>query len=236
MAQFQFDASQVAPQEGIEPVPAGWYNAAVESSELKPTKDGSGAFLECVYVVLDGQYKGRKIYDRFNIRNNNAQAVEIGYRQLSALCHAVGVLQITDSSMLHNRPFKVKVKIRPADGQYEASNDVTARKNINEQVDMGPANAAGAAPWAGGGAPAAPQAPAQPAAQPQPMRPWQQQPPAAQQPQWQPPAAQQPWQGQPQPQVQQPVQQPVQQQPMQPQGQPQFNPNQPPPWAQQPAQ
>ncbi len=146
MTQLNIDFSNVPPQESIEPVPAGWYNVSIDHSEMKLTKDQTGQFLEVRYVVLDGQYKGRKVFDRFNLRNNSQQAVEIGYRQLSAVAHAVGVLQVADSEMLHNRPLKIKVKLRPAEGQYEASNEVQARKNINEQVDEAPAAVAAAAP------------------------------------------------------------------------------------------
>lgn len=248
MAQFQFDASQVQPDTGVmDPVPAAWYNVMAEKSEIKPTKAADGScFLEFMYTIVDGQYAGRKLFDRFNIRNSNPQAQEIGYKQLSALSHAVGVINWQDSAQLHNIPFKVKVKVRAADGQYEASNEITSRKHINENVG-GPA--AGAAPQQPMGMPpqqqfapppqqqapagwGAPQAPQQPAQQPWAQQP--QQPPAPQQ-QWAPPpAAQQPW-------AQAPAQQPAMppaapQQPQQPAQPPaaQYPQQQAvPPWAQQ---
>lgn len=221
MAQLNFDATQVAPDLGFETVPAGWYNAMIDESEMKPTKDGSGAYLQTRFNIIDGQYANRKIYMRLNLRNTNPVAQEIAYKQLSAIAHAVGVLHVQDSSQLHGLPMKIKVKLRKdTSGQYEDSNEISSIKNINEQVDMGsqaaaPAGGFGGAP-AGGmppgfGAPqggfapqAAPQqAPAQqpwqqPAQQPEPQP---QQAPAqaapAQQP-WQQPAAAQPWQQAPQ--------------------------------------
>jgi hypothetical protein len=224
MAQLNFDATQVAPDMGFDPLPAGWYNCIMEKSELKPTKGGDGTYLECVFNVVDGQYAGRKLFARINLRNPNPQAQEIGFKQLSAIAHAVGVLHVQNSEQLHGRPLKVRAKIRPADGQYEASNDITGFKNINEDAGGAPAGAApgGFAPPAGGFTP--PPAQAQPPAQTQ----WnqgapQQQPQApvntgapVQQP-WQAPngqAPQQPWQ---QPPAQQ--QAPQQQAPVQPQQQ-----------------
>lgn len=225
MAQLSFDATTVSPSESIEAIPAGWYNAQIDQSEMKPTKDGSGSYLELRFSVLDGQYANRKVFGRLNLRNANPVAQEIAYKQLSAICHATGVLQVQDSQQLHGRPMKIKVSVRAASGDYEASNELKAFKNINEQVDgpVGAPAAQGGAPWAGQQAPAAQQAApwaAQPAAAP--VAPAQQfappaaaPAPAAAAPQWQPPAAQQPWAQAPQQQApvqQAPVQQPAPQQ------------------------
>ena len=153
MAQLNFDATQVAPDLGFETVPAGWYNAMIDESEMKPTKDGSGAYLQARFNIIDGQYANRKIYMRLNLRNTNPVAQEIAYKQLSAIAHAVGVLHVQDSSQLHGLPMKIKVKLRKdTTGQYEDSNEISSIKNINEQVDMG--SQAGAAPAGFGGAPA----------------------------------------------------------------------------------
>lgn len=234
-AVLNFDASQVAPDTGAQDaLPAGWYDVVMEASEMKPTKDNAGAYLECkLNVIAPQNFQGKKIYTRLNLRNVNATAQEIGYKQLSAICHAVGVLQVADSAQLHNIPFKVKLKLRPAEGPYEASNDVTAYKNINEQVGVPAVAGFPAAPAAPMAPPsfAAPAAPMPPAAAPAPA-------PAA--PQWQQPQAPQPWQ---QPQApapaapQMPAQQPApaqapawnqqapMQQPMQPQAPVQQAPN-----------
>lgn len=182
MAQLNFDATNVPQSESIDAIPAGWYNAAIDRSEMKPTKDGQGAYLETRFSILDGQYANRKVFTRLNLRNANPVAQEIAYKQLSSICHAVGVIQVADSQQLHGRPLKIKVKVRAATGDYEASNEISAFKNINEQTDAaGTAPAAGgAAPWAAPAAPAMASAPAAPA-------------PAAAAPAWQAPAAAQPW-------------------------------------------
>ena len=31
---------------------------------MKPTKNGTGQYLECEYQVLDGEHKGRKLFPR----------------------------------------------------------------------------------------------------------------------------------------------------------------------------
>lgn len=180
MALLNFDSSQVAPDTGVgDPVPAGWYNVMIDESDVKPTKTGGGLYLECRFSVIDGQYAGRKLFSRFNIKNDSPVAQEIGYKQLSAVCHAVGLIgMVQDSQMLHGKPMKVKVKVRPAKDDYEASNDITAYKNINEKVDTGTVggapgvhNAAAAATAGPAGFPTQPWANPGAAAQPQPAAP-----------------------------------------------------------------
>lgn len=186
MAAINFNASQVAPDTGRgDPLPQGWYDVAMVQSEMKPTSAGDGAFLQCVFDVVSGPFQGRKLFSRFNLRNNNAQAQEIAYKQFSAVCHAVGHLQVGDTSELHGRPLKVRVKVRPAEGQYEASNDITKYDNINAQVAV-PVQAAALPP----------QTPALPPAMPPQQTAWGPpsmpvQPPAMPpQPAWTPPAMQ----------------------------------------------
>lgn len=218
MAIVNFDATNVPQMETIEAVPAGWYNVAMDQSEMKPAKAEGNFFLECRFNILDGQYAGRKLFSRINLKNSNPVAQEIAYKEMSSICHAVGLIQCQDSEHLHGRPLKVKVKVKPATGEYEASNDITSYKNINENVGQVPAAAAPAgfaapaqqAPQGGQPQWAAPQAPAPQQQQQQAPAPQAQQ---APQQTWQPPAAQQPWA---QTQVQQPApQQQVQQAPVQ---------------------
>jgi hypothetical protein len=137
MATLNFDARSVPPSEALEPLPAGWYNVKIVNSENKPTKDGSGEYLELQLEVLDGPCAKRKLWDRLNLRNNNQVAVEIAYRALSAICHAVNIVQIQDTQQLHGIPLQAKVSVRNAstgtDGrQYDATNEIKGYKPIEQ--------------------------------------------------------------------------------------------------------
>jgi hypothetical protein len=222
---LNFDATNIAPDTGSQDaLPAGWYDVMMEASEMKPTKDGTGAYLETKFnVIAPPDHAGKKVYARLNLRNQNATAQEIAYKQLSAICHAVGVLQVADSAQLHNLPLKVKLKLRKADGEYEANNEITAFKNINEKVAL--ANVGGFPPAAGGfAAPPAFSVPTQPVAPPMyaPQAPQQ-----APQQAWQQPQAPQPWQA-PQ-QASAPAQQ-MAAPPIQQAQAPQYAPPAPPAW------
>lgn len=169
-----FDATTVAPQQAFEPIPAGWYAAMIDDSEMRPTKDGSGAYLLLRFVVMEGQYANRKVFARLNLQNRNETAVNIAQQQLSAICHAIGVFQVADSQQLHGKPMQIKVKYVQAEGNYEASNDVTGFKAYGETTAQ-PAAMPAPAPSAPTAAPAAPSyaapqvapAPAAPVAAPQ---------------------------------------------------------------------
>lgn len=135
MAEFQgnlsgFDANDVKPQDTFEPLPAGWYPVIITESEFKPTKNNAGSYLQLTMTVIEGEYENRKIFDRLNLNNPNQTAVEIAQRALSAICHAVGVLTPSDSTELHDRPFEVKLSVRPAKDQYEPANDVKGYRAI----------------------------------------------------------------------------------------------------------
>jgi len=218
MAQLNFDARQVDPQQSFEPIPAGWYNMMIVESEMKPTSSGQGAYLQLSLKVVDGQYAGRQVFDRLNLQNQNPVAAEIAYKRLSAYCHATGVIQVQDSQQLHGIPLKARVSVRTdSTGQYDPSNEIKAVKHINEETGTT------AAPAQQGFQAPAQQAPAQ-------QFPQQgfQQPQQAPQQQWQQPPAQQA----PAPQqFQQPAQQPQFQQPA-PQQAPAQGGAQTPPWMQ----
>jgi hypothetical protein len=116
-----FDASQVPEQEEFRALPKGVYAALATDSEMKPTKAGTGEYLQFVFEVLDGPGKGRKLWARMNIRNPNQMAQDIGQRELATLCKAVGIPRPTDSSELHNIPVLLHVDTELDDRKRETN-------------------------------------------------------------------------------------------------------------------
>lgn len=175
MSQLTFDATNHETLGSYDALPAGWYNAAIDASEMKATKDGTGAYLQLSFKILDGFANGRKVFARLNLQNSNPTAQEIAYKTLSSIMHATGQLRINDSAELHAIPMKIKLKVRAGDDKYEASNDITAYDNVNSNHEMAQAPVAQNAP-ATGSWNAAPQPPQPPqgmawgnAPQPQPQ-------------------------------------------------------------------
>ncbi len=131
-----FDATQVTPQEAFSVIPAGKYKVQIVASEMRPTKDGNGQYIWLEMEILDGQQQGRKLWDRLNIINQNQQAVDIAQRALSAICHSVGKLHVSDTEELHLTPMVVTVRVKAASGNYDASNEIRGYEPANGAAQM----------------------------------------------------------------------------------------------------
>jgi hypothetical protein len=96
-------------------MPAGEYLAMIVDTEMKQTKSGSGEYLNVALEIVDGEHKGRRLWDRLNLRNQNETAVKIAQASLSAICHAVNVMRPRDSAELHGKPMLVRVALEERD-------------------------------------------------------------------------------------------------------------------------
>lgn len=123
MAAIDFNARDVDPAKGFDPIPAGTYVAVITESEEKATKAGTGSYLQLTFEVTEGQYQGRKLWARLNLNNPNDQAVAIARAELSAICHAVNVLDLKDTTQLHDLPMVIRVIAKP-DNTGEVRNEI----------------------------------------------------------------------------------------------------------------
>ena len=64
------------------------------------------------------------MWENLNIQHENEDTQRIAQSQLSALCHAVNVIKLQDTAALHLKPVTIKVVVREAQGQYQASNNI----------------------------------------------------------------------------------------------------------------
>lgn len=109
--------------DNFAPLPAGWYTAMIGKSEMKDSSKG-GKFLKLEIDIVDGQFKGRKVFHNLNLVNANPQAVEIAKKDLASICRSVGILHPRDSSELHRKPLLIKLSIKPETDAFPAGNDV----------------------------------------------------------------------------------------------------------------
>ena len=152
-----FDATQVEPQGEYTPIPAGDYKVQIITSEMQENGAKTGHFLKLELEIMEGNEQGRKLFDRLNLDNPNAQAVEIAQRALSSICHAVGVLSVQDSEELHFKPMIAVVTVTPPKGEYGAGNNIKLYKPIGDAgaapaaksgfTPAKPAASQGGAPW-----------------------------------------------------------------------------------------
>lgn len=112
MAQLTFDSSQYNPEQGVGQLSVGRHMVVIEKDEIKKANGSNGGYLQLDLKGVN-QSQGESGAYRLNLfaAGENAQkTIEIASRQLSAVCHAVGVPGLNgDTSVLWNLPFQVEV-------------------------------------------------------------------------------------------------------------------------------
>ena len=128
MEECFFDATTVDPLDsGFSPIPDGDYEVAIVKSQNKPTKSGTGSYLELQCQVVSGEYAKRVLWARLNLKNPSTAAVEMAKRELSSICHATGVLRPKCKEDLHNIPIIAHV-VQVADNRGEMKNEIKGWK------------------------------------------------------------------------------------------------------------
>jgi len=142
-----FDANNVEPVPSFDPIPAGQYLAMIVASEEKTSSKGN-QFLSLELEVLDGQYKGRKLWVNLNLSHPNPETVKFARAELASICKAIGVLKPTDSVQLHNLPMLITVKCvnRKDTGELQNRIKSYASKSVAAQGQPQQAPAAGTTP------------------------------------------------------------------------------------------
>lgn len=111
------------PKSEFTPIPAGTYMAVVNKATLD-TKD-SGRYINVSYKITGPQYAGRIVFQKIYIEAKNETLFEIGQKNLRDLMEACCLSSLSDTDQLLNKTVQIRVKIREANGDYAASNDVS---------------------------------------------------------------------------------------------------------------
>lgn len=142
-----FNANEVDPAVGFDPIPAGKYLAIITESEMKPTKAGTGQYLQLTFQVLDGPYKGRLVWARLNLDNPSDMAVKIARAELSSICRAVGVLAPKDSLELHDLPLTITVGCMKRGDTGEMTNEIKGYESRQQAAPASVAATGSTPPW-----------------------------------------------------------------------------------------
>ena len=113
---YTFDATQHDPVQlgGIHPI--GKFAATISHTEIKGTKDNSGGMFIVTFSTEFGT-----IPFRYNLWNTSQKAADIAHKQLSALCHAVGIYQVqmqNEGTALRNARLMIEVGKQNAESEY----------------------------------------------------------------------------------------------------------------------
>lgn len=125
--------------------------AQIISDELTVKDDGKRQRLVLCWEILDGPYAGRRIWDGLNLVNPSDVSQTIAKQAVIKICTIHGIpLPLRDSTLLHFKPTRIKVRTKPAKGEYAAANEIKGYSPASATASPTPAPAAPAAaakPW-----------------------------------------------------------------------------------------
>jgi hypothetical protein len=125
--EFSVDSLPVGTNN-FEPLPEGWYNAAITGAEIKATKAGDGKFIACKYTITGPTHQGRVIFGNLNIKNASTKAEEIGRSQLGEIMRAIGLVKVSDTDQLIGGNLGIKLTVRT--GEY-SGNEIKGFKALS---------------------------------------------------------------------------------------------------------
>jgi hypothetical protein len=140
-----FDARKVKPNTGFEAIPPGEYTCAIKEASRQETKSGTGDLLKLRIEIIAGDCKGRILWDQLNLWNKSAQASQIAQGQLSAICHAIGIMQPKRYADLTGKPLIATVGTEKYNGSDV--NRVKAYKGTGEREKQEFSESESNAPW-----------------------------------------------------------------------------------------
>jgi hypothetical protein len=112
--EFSVDALPIG-NNSFEPLPEGWYNAAITGAEIKATKAGDGKYIALKYTVTGPTHQGRVVFGNLNIKNASTKAEEIGRQQLGEIMRAIGLAKVQDTDQLIGGNLAIKLSVRTGD-------------------------------------------------------------------------------------------------------------------------
>jgi hypothetical protein len=108
----QFNARNFDPEQGVGGFPIGNHLIKNIASEVKATKAGDGGYLQFTGQILDGEHAGTTGAIRINLYSASPDAARIAHGQFSAMCHVCNVMDVQDSSQLHEIPYRIEVGLQ----------------------------------------------------------------------------------------------------------------------------
>lgn len=109
-------------KDDFTPIPPGTYSAFVSAIDKKTTSSGTGEYYKVELTITTQGQNGRKVWDNFNVKNDNAKAVQIGLAKLKQLALSSGISESSlskfDPTMLATKEVQITTGIKVGDGEY----------------------------------------------------------------------------------------------------------------------
>lgn len=147
--EFNEDLANVS--DDFEVIPEGDYTVIVESCTRQAAKSGNGDYMKIVFVIYEGEFRGRKLFEIVNYWNSNQTAQDIAKQTLKKIFRASGAPEpFKSTSQFENVPMIAHVvrKVRADTGREENRIVRWERKSPHQLAQTTQQN--GAKPWGRG--------------------------------------------------------------------------------------
>jgi len=139
MASLSFAASVEASKSTSRgPIPAGVYTAIVSAEQEKPVKSGAYNYIEVEFTVVDGEFDGRRAWQRFLVGHPDKAVSGRHQSDMKALMIGCGLPDAQESSELRDIPFSLKLGVKK---NKESGEDEQAFYGYSTLSGAAPANA-----------------------------------------------------------------------------------------------
>ena len=128
MRDYDFDVNTVKEvDDDFKPLPPGNYPVSIDYCDVRDTKKMNGEMLHLEFLVTEGNWQGRKLFDNLLLKHENPTAVEMGKKKIAALARAIGLekFKLNESRAFLNKPLVVDIEIKKGTDGYADSNEIT---------------------------------------------------------------------------------------------------------------
>lgn len=137
----------------MDVLPAGRYTVMITGTKVKTTKSRNGRYAEIEFTVQGKPHEGRKVWGRFTFENPNAQAVNIGKRQMGEIADACGMTEdLFNPQQLQGKRCIIEVVVKD-DPQYGKGNEfkkalpITGAPSLTVSQQAAPTPPSSGDPW-----------------------------------------------------------------------------------------
>ena len=127
MSDYDFDVNTVKEvDDDFKPLPPGNYPVSIDYCDVRDTKKMNGEMLHLEFLVTEGNWQGRKLFDNLLFKHENPTAVEMGKKKIAALARAIGLekFKLNESRAFLNKPLAVDIEIKKGTDGYADSNEI----------------------------------------------------------------------------------------------------------------
>ncbi len=123
---FVFESDKEEGTPALELLPMDRYTAEVAQATAGPTKNGKGYGVNITWRVCEGAYDGRCVFQSVLLQHDNPDVMKWGRQRFKDILTALDLSgDVTDLSVLYNKPAKIVVKIKEdKSGQYQPKNEI----------------------------------------------------------------------------------------------------------------